>query len=173
MALPSSGAISFSAIAAHFGGSPPHSLSEWYPLVGLGVSGLPSSGTFNISSFHGKSNQVTVTSWVTSGYNQTGTTAGWTYSHQTAPAWQGTYWATGRGLSNSGMGFTINGTLHHTTATTLTLGNIQYRRAGEHSTDYDRWIRSYYVGHYNYVSTTTNTWIDTSGYVSSTTTVGI
>tara|TARA_B110000902_G_scaffold66755_1_gene79284 strand:+ start:1200 stop:1718 length:519 start_codon:yes stop_codon:yes gene_type:complete len=172
MALPSSGAISFSAIAAHFGGSTPHSLSEWYPLVGLGVSGLPSSGTFNISSFHGKSNQVTVTNWVTSGYNQVTTSSGWTYSHTPSPAVGWTHWTTGRNLSASGMGFWIGG-LIHTTATTYTSGNTRYVRAGEHSTDYDRWIRSYYVNIYTNTTTTTNTWIDTSGNVSSTTTVGI
>jgi len=173
MALPSSGALSFSQIAAHFGGSAPHSMSEYYPLVGLGVSGLPSSGTFSFSHFHGKSNQVTVSVWVTSGYNQSNSSSAWVYSHQTAPALGGTYWETGRDLSTSGMGFTINGTKYNTTATTLIQGNKKYVRAGEHSTDYDRWIRSYYVAHHNYVTTTTNTWIDTSSYQNQTTTVGI
>lgn len=168
MALPSSGALSFSAIATEFGGTAPHSMSEYYPLVGLGVSGLPSSGTFNFSQFHGKSNQVTASVWVTSGYNQASSSSAWVYSHQTAPASGGTYWAAGVALVT---GFTINGTLYPTTATTLTQGNKQYRRAGL-ATSSPGFI-GYYVGHYNYVTTTTNTWIDTSAYQNQTTTVGI
>ena len=170
MALPSSGALSFSAIATEFGGSAPHSMSEYYPLVGRGVSGLPSSGTFNFSHFHGKSNQVTVSVWVTSGYNQSSSSSAWVYQYQSTPSYRGTYWSTGRNLSGGTM--LIGGTSYGS-ATTVTLGNTQYRRAGEHSTDYDRWIRSYYVGVYNYVTTTTNTWIDTSSYQNQTTTVGI
>ena len=71
MALQTSGAISFSQIAAHFGGSGSHSLSEYHALAGKGVSGIPSSGSISFSHFHGKSNQVTTSVWVSSGYNQT------------------------------------------------------------------------------------------------------
>ena len=70
MALQSSGAISFSQIAAEFGGVGSHSLSEYYPLAGLGVTGLSSSGTFSFSQFHGKSKVVTISVWVSSGYTQ-------------------------------------------------------------------------------------------------------
>ena len=38
MALASSGSLSFSEIAAEFGGTAPHSLSEYYPLVGQGIA---------------------------------------------------------------------------------------------------------------------------------------
>tara|TARA_R110000787_G_scaffold1468_2_gene6044 strand:+ start:536 stop:1000 length:465 start_codon:yes stop_codon:yes gene_type:complete len=69
MALQSSGAISFAQIAAEFGGTAPHSMSEYYTLLGQGVSGLPSSGTFNFSHFHGKDKDVAV--WTASGYNTT------------------------------------------------------------------------------------------------------
>ena len=51
MPLPSSGTISMSQIAAEFGGSTPHSLSEYYGAA----SGIPSSGTISMSHFHGKS----------------------------------------------------------------------------------------------------------------------
>ena len=51
MTLQSSGAISLSQIAAEFGGSAPHSLSEYYE----GHSGIPSSGTISMSQFYGTS----------------------------------------------------------------------------------------------------------------------
>ena len=54
MALQSSGAISIGDIAGEFGGSTPHSLSEYYGVA----SGVPSSGTISISNFYGKSNIV-------------------------------------------------------------------------------------------------------------------
>ena len=52
MALQSSGAISLNDIADEFGGSTPHSLSEYYGVA----SGIPSSGTISISQFYGKAN---------------------------------------------------------------------------------------------------------------------
>lgn len=52
MALPSSGTLSLSDIASEFGGSTPHSLSEYYGAA----SGIPSSGTISISDFYGASN---------------------------------------------------------------------------------------------------------------------
>ena len=51
MALQGSGQITFAEIVAEFGGSGSHSLSEYYPLVGQGVSGLPSSGELAFPSF--------------------------------------------------------------------------------------------------------------------------
>ena len=51
MTLQSSGAISLANIAAEFGGSAPHSLSEYY----LGHSGIPSSGSISMSQFYGTS----------------------------------------------------------------------------------------------------------------------
>lgn len=71
MALPSSGPLSLNDIATEFGGSTPHSLSEYYAgggLVPAGTSGtygaVPSSGTISIQNFYGTSNitQVTFTS---------------------------------------------------------------------------------------------------------------
>ena len=71
MALQTSGAISMSQIKDEFGGAGSHSLSEYYPLAGLGVSGIPSSGAISFSSFHGKSKNVTTSVWTSSGYNNT------------------------------------------------------------------------------------------------------
>ena len=63
MAIPSSGAISLQTIATEFGGSTPHSLSEYYAgggLVPAGTSGtygaVPSSGAISIQNFYGTSN---------------------------------------------------------------------------------------------------------------------
>ena len=57
MALPSSGAISIAQIAGEFGGTAPHSLSEFYGVA----SGIPTSGTISLSHFYGKSNAFTFT----------------------------------------------------------------------------------------------------------------
>ena len=50
MALQTSGAISLSQIATEFGGSAPHSLSEYY----ISNAGLPASGTISFNQFYGK-----------------------------------------------------------------------------------------------------------------------
>jgi hypothetical protein len=49
MALQSSGAISLNDIAGEFGGSTPHSLSEYY----AAASGVPSSGAIDFADFYG------------------------------------------------------------------------------------------------------------------------
>lgn len=61
MTLQSSGAISLANIAGEFGGSTPHSLSEYYSAA----SGIPSSGTISISQFYGKASgpQLQITSY--------------------------------------------------------------------------------------------------------------
>jgi len=51
MALQTSGPISLNNVAGEFGGSTPHSLSEYYGVA----SGVPSSGTISLSNFYGKS----------------------------------------------------------------------------------------------------------------------
>ena len=51
MALPTSGPISLADIAAEFGGSTPHSLSEYYGAA----SGVPASGTIDFADFYGTS----------------------------------------------------------------------------------------------------------------------
>lgn len=51
MALQSQGSISLNDIATEFGGSTPHSLSEYYGAA----DGIPSSGSISFSQFYGKS----------------------------------------------------------------------------------------------------------------------
>ena len=76
MALQYSGAISLSNIATEFGGTAPHSLSEYY----AAASGVPSSGEISFDDFYGKSNifAFNVTSHVANGnLNTLATAAGW------------------------------------------------------------------------------------------------
>ena len=54
MALPSSGALSINDIAVEFGGSVPHSLSEYYGAA----AGIPTSGAISIDDFYGASAAV-------------------------------------------------------------------------------------------------------------------
>ena len=66
MALPSSGTISINDIATEFGGTVPHSLSEYYRGGGLvpniaANSSVPTSGTISISNFYGAQNALWVT----------------------------------------------------------------------------------------------------------------
>ncbi len=56
MALPTSGALSLSDIQGEFGGSAPHSLSEYYDAA----AGVPVSGEISVSDFYGKSNVVDI-----------------------------------------------------------------------------------------------------------------
>ena len=63
MALQSSGKISLSQIAAEFGGSAPHSLSEYY-----GDGNAPSSGEIQLAAdFYGTSNNISLNTTVTCG----------------------------------------------------------------------------------------------------------
>ena len=64
MALQSSGAISLNDIATEFGGSTPHSLSEYYRDGGLVTSNntsVPTSGTISIGNFYGAADLITET----------------------------------------------------------------------------------------------------------------
>jgi len=75
MTLPSSGALSLSQIAGEFGGSTPHSLSEYYGVA----SGVPSSGAISISQFYGKSSYSgtpTCNMWICGGGGGGGSTYG-------------------------------------------------------------------------------------------------
>jgi len=51
MALTSSGQLKLSEIAAEYGGSAPHTLSEYY-----GSDTVPTQGQISVSDFHGTSN---------------------------------------------------------------------------------------------------------------------
>jgi|9_EtaG_2_1085328.scaffolds.fasta_scaffold03100_13 hypothetical protein len=65
MTLPSSGAISLSNIAGEFGGSTPHSMSEYYrggsnvPNHG-NTTNIPTSGQISFSNFYGTSNTAPI-----------------------------------------------------------------------------------------------------------------
>ncbi|MGB0141438.1 MAG: hypothetical protein ACPF8W_00035 [Luminiphilus sp.] len=65
MAVKSSGSLSFNTdIVGEFGGSTPHSLSEYYrggDNVPSAVTDIPSSGAIDFSDFYGTSNALTVT----------------------------------------------------------------------------------------------------------------
>jgi len=72
MPLPTSGALSMNAIAGEFGGSTPHSLSEYYAGGGLVLSGtsgtygaVPSSGTISIQQFYGTANATPLGTYTT------------------------------------------------------------------------------------------------------------
>lgn len=63
MALQSSGPISNNDIAGEFGGSTPHSLSEYYRNGGLvpgNNTNIPTSGTIRLSDFYGAVNEIIV-----------------------------------------------------------------------------------------------------------------
>lgn len=65
MTLPASGQLSMSQIAAEFGGSVPHSLSEYYRGGGLvpntpGNAGIPTSGAISLSNFYGAGLQTDI-----------------------------------------------------------------------------------------------------------------
>ena len=160
MALQSSGSISFSQIATEFGGSGSHSLSEYYPLVGQGVSGLPSSGQFSFSQFHGKSKTVVTSTWTSSGYN----TASWVNSstyYSEDHAYYATFGGTFLKLTTWGIttqwgvsSYISGNTRYSTTGTNIHCGNNGCRQSIQ-------------------LATLTNTWTDTSSYVNVTTTASI
>jgi len=144
MALASSGAISFAQIAAEFGGTAPHSLSEYYPLLAQGVTGLPSSGTFNFSHFHGKDKDVAT--WTASGYNSSawvniGTIHGAYYHHN----YQG---------NNNWINKMVVAGTHMWNTNSYTSGNTRYRSTGAVGANKPLYRDSY-----------TTTWNDTSGNV--------
>lgn len=90
MALPSSpNSLSLNQIAGEFGGSVPHSLSEYYAGGGLtpsGISGdsgaIPTSGEISIGQFYGSANRVTINLTISSNTTnyQISASRGGTYS---------------------------------------------------------------------------------------------
>ena len=64
MPIQSSGTISLTDIVNEFGGSVPHSLSEYYKgggAVPSSVSGVPTSGTISLNQFYGAANAISIT----------------------------------------------------------------------------------------------------------------
>ena len=159
MALASSGSLSFAQIATEFGGTAPHSLSEYYPLVGQGVTGLPSSGTFNFSHFHGKSKTVVTPTWTVSGYN----TSSWAVTGS-AYNYDNIYYASFAGQSHiTGL---IGGSYWRPNP--YTTGNTRYSNSGSAVSCGNNGCR-YRIN----ISTYTTTWTDTSSWVNVTTTASI
>ena len=61
MTLPASGTISINSLVGEYGGSAPHSMSEYYRGGGLVANhsnnaNVPTSGTISLSNFHGQDN---------------------------------------------------------------------------------------------------------------------
>lgn len=61
MVLPTTGPLSFTDIVVEFGGTVPHSMSEYYAKA----TGIPASGTIKFSDFYGKSNNPLPPTWTT------------------------------------------------------------------------------------------------------------
>jgi hypothetical protein len=73
MALQSSGQIKLSEIAAEFGGSAPHALSEYYGAA----SGVPASGQIKLGAdFYGTSNSLSLSTTITTARQELKTAAG-------------------------------------------------------------------------------------------------
>ena len=164
-----------SQIAAHFGGSGSHSMSEYYALAGKGVSGIPSSGSISFSHFHGKSNQVTTSVWVSSGYNQTTNTFRGTYGgyHDWGVYWvhynnsdQTVVWKSSSGPTyiNSGGYFNVGNRVY-----SKTFGNYIINRGRQRSSSRSG-ANNFHEFH---VYEQTTSWVDTSGYQNQTTTAQI
>jgi hypothetical protein len=165
MTLQSSGAISMSQIKDEFGGTGSHALSEYHALAGLGVSGIPASGEISFSQFHGKSNQVTTSVWVSSGYNSSSwvsigeiyvMASGWTYIVKlyNSSTWASVYIAGAQRTYNySGSYYTYGGLRHYLGSLRLSSGNYRYHAL----------LRKQYQ----------TTWVDTSSYQNQTTTAQI
>ena len=82
MALQSSGTITIQDIVDEFGGTAPHSLSEYYrngTYVGSTNTGVPTSGTIALSDFYGASAATVVT--VTEGTLQSSGTGSYNYGY--------------------------------------------------------------------------------------------
>ena len=182
MALQTSGAISFSQIVAEFGGVGSHSMSEYYPLAGLGVSGIPASGAISFSTFYGKSNQVTTSVWVSSGYYAdvfthlgtlsvvTGMTAiFWAYVVAYGRAWFMLNTFNSLGLAAAAV--TVQNLSNSAALTEIYVGTRRYSKGAFHSNpSAGGYIDAY---HALVVWDNVNTWVDTSGYQNTTTTVQI
>lgn len=113
MALPSSGQISLLQIATEFGGTVPHSLSEYYGAA----AGVPASGTISFSHFYGKSAIVAAGYWA-GGWTHPSTSEidGILFSSETAtnPSSNlSTTRAAGCGMSSSAKGYVLAGRRHN------------------------------------------------------------
>ena len=153
------GSIRFSQIVSEFGGVSPHRFSEYKSLSGLGVSGVPASGSMRFSQFRGKSNQVSTQVWVSSGYSS----SSWVYR---GSGYEHVKKVSGQRIwSVHTWGFSFYVINHSTTyfrdGWKFTAGAFYYR--GRNDYEY------YKVNAYQ----SSTTWIDTSAYQTQTTTARI
>jgi len=172
MALQTSGAISFSQIVAEFGGSGSHSLSEYHALAGKGVSGIPASGAISFSHFHGKSNQVTTSVWVSSGHNES-TFQQLGYAN---PRTQG-YWRWAKDIYYFSI-WNLPGVTNVSYYRTNVSGSLRYYSHKIGTRLYQRGSYSHQIGsgtnvYWLRVSDYVTSWVDTSGYQNQTTTAQI
>ena len=106
MPLVNSGSISINDIAGEFGGSQPHSLSEYYQGGGLVTSNntsVPTSGAISIGDFYGAQNFAPV---VASGGNSTTTYSGYKVHTFTS---SGTLTVNSAGAANTGVEYMCMG----------------------------------------------------------------
>ena len=176
------GSIRFSQIVSEFGGVSPHKFSEYKALSGLGVSGIPASGAMRFSQFRGKSNQVTASVWVNSGYNTSSWVVRAHYGEKAAKWYKND--ATGWNMyydgryGNSptvhmyGAYRYINGVKvsnHYASYSSMTWGSWRWRRSSYFGRN-RRGTTKYYR---MYVDENVTTWVDTSSYQNQTTTAQI
>lgn len=174
MTLQASGTLGFSEIVGEFGGAGSHSLSEYRALSGKGVVGIPAAGAISFSAFRGKSNQVTTSVWTASGYDESA------WIQTTTNLGSTSYWV----FPQYGVGsLTVNGTYYGASQTgsaspsgvnavPITVGNTIYSGGAYYQftlspQDNPRyWFRVAVQEYQTY-------WVDTSGYVDTTTTAQI
>ena len=140
MALPSSGTISINDIATEFGGTVPHSLSEYYRGGGLVPdtstnASVPTSGTISLSNFYGAANTLWDTTLILGNYLSV-----YGYSTITVPNFgslvdntvdfysgalcRGIYWS---GYTNRTY-FAVNGSVSNSGWTSMSVAGKTYNR---------------------------------------------
>ena len=156
------GSIRFSQIVSEFGGVSPHRFSEYKSLSGLGVSGVPASGTMRFSQFRGKSNQVSTQVWVSSGYNN----VSWNYVHYGARLVMRSWYHE--------VYHKPNGTWYRVQTNTHWNGQygwwMTYDNGNKKAKSGSRYKGDWW---YSWLYEKSTTWVDTSGYQTQTTTAQI
>jgi hypothetical protein len=158
MALATSGALSFSTVVAEFGGTAPHSLSEYYDLTTQGITGLPDITDpvtpFNIGAFYGKDKDFIKQVWTPSTSESSTWVSAGIVAYAEASANTHYYG------NNSNM--TVLGVSYSNVTSVTFAGDKRYVRVGSGTVDDREGANaSFSVRRDNWVTTVT----DTSGYV--------
>lgn len=166
------GSIRFSQIVSEFGGVSPHRFSEYKALAGKGVSGIPASGTMRFSQFRGKSNQVTTSVWVETGYNQ----SSWVYrgswgSDNEVFFWTGNggYWYFNIATGRFGLPTIVR---DNQSSSTQYWSNWKFTAGSNWYSNYGTRTGWRYWKKVNYYENVTS-WVDTSSWQTQTTTAQI